>query len=394
MPEIGPPPPTTKIGRAPVVSALRPAESPIQRAPVDILKPGPVLANIPKTETNSPPKNEKPKVEQSFKGDYYAWLGVPRDASAQEIAKAMREQAKRFHPDVSKEENAEERFKDINEAYQVLSNPERRAKYDKSEQVKMERAVATAQGASNIMGRENIKKFSEAALLEVSGKPASELTGNEIVQYVDAAVLASAANLVENIQNNQIYREIKGPPAEVLKILLESKNINEAEIYLLMIFLLAIINMLQYIQGVVANDKNVQANALSEMGDNALTAGGLLGALKGTHSIQEAANKFLNKIRNNVPVATTPIVTKITAEPPQPQPDRFDIVLSPKAEIISASPIPAERKNENEIVQVKSQADLLKEQQIKVAQAALVTAITAPKPAPIPVDMPRLEAKS
>jgi molecular chaperone DnaJ len=63
--------------------------------------------------------------------DYYDVLGVPRNASKDDIKRAFRDLARKYHPDVSSEANAEERFKEINEAYQVLSNDERRAAYDR-----------------------------------------------------------------------------------------------------------------------------------------------------------------------------------------------------------------------------------------------------------------------
>ncbi|NPV66387.1 MAG: molecular chaperone DnaJ [Anaerolineae bacterium] len=63
--------------------------------------------------------------------DYYDILGVPRNASTQQIKKAFRQLAQRYHPDVSKEPDAEERFKEINTAYQVLSDPDRRSRYDR-----------------------------------------------------------------------------------------------------------------------------------------------------------------------------------------------------------------------------------------------------------------------
>jgi curved DNA-binding protein len=62
--------------------------------------------------------------------DYYATLGVPRDASAEDIKKAYRKLARKFHPDVSKEKNAEEKFKEVQVAYDTLSDPEKRAAYD------------------------------------------------------------------------------------------------------------------------------------------------------------------------------------------------------------------------------------------------------------------------
>jgi curved DNA-binding protein len=62
--------------------------------------------------------------------DYYETLGVPRDASADQVKKAYRHLARKYHPDVSKEPNAELRMKEINEANAVLSDPEKRAAYD------------------------------------------------------------------------------------------------------------------------------------------------------------------------------------------------------------------------------------------------------------------------
>jgi molecular chaperone DnaJ len=63
--------------------------------------------------------------------DYYEILGLPRTASADEIKQAFRKLARQYHPDVSKEPDAEEKFKEINEAYGVLSDPDKRARYDR-----------------------------------------------------------------------------------------------------------------------------------------------------------------------------------------------------------------------------------------------------------------------
>ena len=62
--------------------------------------------------------------------DYYKTLGVPRDATQEAIKQAYRKLARKFHPDVSKEPNAEARFKEINEANEVLKDPEKRAAYN------------------------------------------------------------------------------------------------------------------------------------------------------------------------------------------------------------------------------------------------------------------------
>src|SRR5512136_520949 len=62
--------------------------------------------------------------------DYYSILGVPRNADDKEIKKAYRNLARKFHPDVCKEPGAEEKFKEINEAYSVLSDDQKRHQYD------------------------------------------------------------------------------------------------------------------------------------------------------------------------------------------------------------------------------------------------------------------------
>jgi curved DNA-binding protein len=62
--------------------------------------------------------------------DYYEILGVTRGADAEEVKRAYRKLARKFHPDVSKEKNAEEKFKEVQEAYEVLRDSDKRAAYD------------------------------------------------------------------------------------------------------------------------------------------------------------------------------------------------------------------------------------------------------------------------
>ena len=63
--------------------------------------------------------------------DYYEILGVSRDTDKEELKQAYRRLARKFHPDVNKEPGVEDRFKEINRAYEVLSEPESRARYDR-----------------------------------------------------------------------------------------------------------------------------------------------------------------------------------------------------------------------------------------------------------------------
>jgi molecular chaperone DnaJ len=67
--------------------------------------------------------------------DYYETLGVPRTATPDEIKRAFRRLARELHPDINQDPRSDERFKEINEAYQVLSDPERRAQYDRGGQI-------------------------------------------------------------------------------------------------------------------------------------------------------------------------------------------------------------------------------------------------------------------
>src|SRR5262245_24945661 len=62
--------------------------------------------------------------------DFYEVLGLQRDASAEEIQRAYRKLARAYHPDVNKSPEAEEKFKEVSEAYDVLSDPDMRKRYD------------------------------------------------------------------------------------------------------------------------------------------------------------------------------------------------------------------------------------------------------------------------
>ncbi|MEJ2139315.1 MAG: DnaJ C-terminal domain-containing protein [Gammaproteobacteria bacterium] len=62
--------------------------------------------------------------------DYYEVMGVARDATQDDIKRAYRKLARKYHPDVSEDEQAEEKFKEVGEAYEVLKDPEKRAAYD------------------------------------------------------------------------------------------------------------------------------------------------------------------------------------------------------------------------------------------------------------------------
>ena len=72
-----------------------------------------------------------PRETMTDKRDYYEVLGVSRTATSSDIRRAYRKQARQYHPDVNRENGAEEQFKEINEAYEVLADDDRRAAYDR-----------------------------------------------------------------------------------------------------------------------------------------------------------------------------------------------------------------------------------------------------------------------
>src|SRR5437016_4566545 len=70
-------------------------------------------------------------MSMTEKRDYYEVLGVARNAAGEEIKRSYRSLARKYHPDVNKESGAEAQFKEINEAYEILSDDQKRAAYDR-----------------------------------------------------------------------------------------------------------------------------------------------------------------------------------------------------------------------------------------------------------------------
>ena len=108
--------------------------------------------------------------------DYYKILGVARDASLKTIKQAYRKRALTYHPDVNKASYAEERFKEINEAHEVLSDPKRRAAYDQRvRQEEEKRRAAEAQAEQERREKEAKQREAEQAASPEQGTAPPDL---------------------------------------------------------------------------------------------------------------------------------------------------------------------------------------------------------------------------
>ena len=114
-----------------------------------------------------PTSSEAPGHVMEFK-DYYKVLGVERSASDDEIKKAFRRLARKHHPDLSKATDAAQRMQEINEAYEVLRDPQRRAAYDQVGQGR--RGSAISHHPPIVQGRAAARVALAAEILEAPEK--------------------------------------------------------------------------------------------------------------------------------------------------------------------------------------------------------------------------------
>ena len=112
--------------------------------------------------------------------DYYDVLGISKGADSKEIKSAFRKLARQYHPDVSQEPDAEDKFKEINEAYEVLSNDEKRARYDRFGHA----GVGGASGGydQQVMQGLDLRIFSIFSIVHSAVHPRVQVVGVVLVQ--------------------------------------------------------------------------------------------------------------------------------------------------------------------------------------------------------------------
>ncbi|MBO0779284.1 MAG: molecular chaperone DnaJ [Ktedonobacteraceae bacterium] len=103
------------------------------------------------------------------KRDYYEVLGVSRSAGDDEIKKAFRRMAKQYHPDANKEKGAETRFIEVNEAYEVLSDPQKRAAYDRYGHAGVTNGAGNGAGFGDFAGFSSINDLFESFFASAAG---------------------------------------------------------------------------------------------------------------------------------------------------------------------------------------------------------------------------------
>ena len=119
------------------------------------------------------------------KRDYYEVLGVSKGASDDEIKKAFRKMSKKYHPDLNpNNKEAEKKFKEVNEAYQVLSDPEKKSKYDQFGHAGVDPNFGAGGGGFNVLTLAIYSAISSEAVSEDSAAVKEETDQNAVLIFV------------------------------------------------------------------------------------------------------------------------------------------------------------------------------------------------------------------
>jgi len=138
--------------------------------------------------------------------DLYSILGVPRDATADDVKKAFRKLAMEFHPDRNKEPDAETRFKQINAAYEILSDPEKRSRYDRFGAAGIGNA-----GAQGFQGFDSFGGFGDIFDAFFRGT-ASRRAGPQPGADLHASVAIDLEQAVQGLEHDLTYERVERCP--------------------------------------------------------------------------------------------------------------------------------------------------------------------------------------
>lgn len=124
--------------------------------------------------------------------DYYDVLGVARNASKDDIKKAFRQLARRYHPDINKNDDAETKFKEINEAYEVLSDDQKRAAYDRFGHAGVQGGASGFGGATDFSGFADIfetffNNMGRASASQRGPRRGGDIRVDVTIDFVEAA---------------------------------------------------------------------------------------------------------------------------------------------------------------------------------------------------------------
>jgi hypothetical protein len=366
-------------------------------------KPAPPNSETPpaaeKTSTveSPPPPPPTQEIPANKPRDYYEILGIDKNATPAEIKSAFRHLATKLHPDVSP--GTEEEFKILNEAWLILSDPDKRNSYDHSEN--LGRVVGAAGAAAEAMSDQAKAAFVDAGCRDIitgedgKSKSLAQMSPGEIEAYGPAIIAATAEEMYKAFAaqaDSKVVLATVIPPGEAMAIraLLEAGSQKEAYLIALLMLILALISVLQVIGSRIAGDKLSEANAFENVTSYTQGFASMLGMLKGSPDIASAVNKMLNQ-KTRSPSSAPPIPQPAAVNTSKPEPQVNNIA---QPELNRSAPVPElpamvepEPEKSPPLLSAVSNSTLNEQAAAArntITQAAIVTAAVQPQSIPSP----------
>ena len=154
-------------------------------------------------------RRRRSSTEGQLMADYYQLLGVDRDADADTLKRAYRRLARQYHPDVNKDPGAEEKFKEIGRAYEVLGDPQTRARYDQFG----EAGVSGAAGGMPDMGdMGGFADLFETFFMALAAQPVAP-NGRALAKAMTCALTSTSASVMRSLAARRRFRSAIWKPA-------------------------------------------------------------------------------------------------------------------------------------------------------------------------------------